>query len=161
MNTYQAIILKCFNDCNGTQHSEIDSYSLNLKDISDKIGLCHNEVKNNIVPLLSIKLLFKNENDIITLNQKFNFNSRKVRIVNNPKDNEMIRKDKIEDDRSAAIEATIIRIMKSTQRIHHNELIKRVLEQLENFKIQIQVIYLINYSRPLKRRLIILLKENL
>jgi len=103
VNTYQAIILKCFNDCNGTQQSEIDSYSLNLKDISDKI----------------------------------------------------------EDDRSAAIEATIIRIMKSTQRIHHNELIKRVLEQLENFKIQIQVIYLINYSRPLKRRLIILLKESL
>ena len=47
--------------------------------------------------------------------------------------------EKIEDDRSHAIEATIVRVMKGAQRLHHNDLVSKVLTQLENFKIQINV----------------------
>ena len=39
-----------------------------------------------------------------------------------------------------AIDGTIIRIMKSKQKLEHNELIKMVLESLDRFKVKIGTI---------------------
>lgn len=70
-----------------------------------------------------------------------------MKLTTHGKNEEIVKKgknllniEKIEDDRSHAIEATIVRVMKGSKKLHHNELVTKVLTQLENFKIQISVL---------------------
>lgn len=150
VNTIQAAILLIFNIFKENEVS--------LQEISQSIGIPNDkELKLLLIPLLTSRIIIKaneinsinntpssqntlSSDDKIKLNQKFTFNSRKIKINYVQKNDEIIRKEKIEDDRSVAVEANIIRIMKSTQRIHHNELVKKVLDQLDNFRVQIQII---------------------
>ena len=74
------------------------------------------------------------------LNEKFSNDGKRIKIVNPLKNEEIVKKEKIEDDRSMAIDGTIIRIMKSKQKLEHNELIKMVLESLDRFKVKIGTI---------------------
>jgi cullin 1 len=141
LNSIQAVILLQFN--------EFREKEVNLKEICTRVGIdSDKELKTYLLPLITSKLLLKCEGsdlgDFIKLNKKFTFNSIRVKILSNPRNEEVIKKEKIEDDRSWAIEATIVRIMKSTQRLHHNELVKRILEQMEHFKVQIHVKISIN-----------------
>ncbi len=132
LNSNQGLILLCFN------HEK----ELSPKQISDKTGIINErDLKSYLNPLVYCKILVKTEDnsEFFKINSKFSFNSKKVKILCTPKNEEIVRKEKIEDDRAWAIEATIVRIMKSTKRLHHNELVKRVLEQMDFFKIQIQV----------------------
>jgi hypothetical protein len=136
-NALQAVILISFN--------KTRSRCVTKNELMEQTGIFdEKDLMSAMEPLFSSRILIKNaidgnNNMEVTLNQKFNFNSKRVKIVNIPKNDELIKKDKIEDDRTNAIDGTIVRNMKFTQRIHHNELIKRVLEQLEKFKIQIIV----------------------
>jgi hypothetical protein len=112
------------------------------------------DLKSALLHLIITKLIIKNSNsntgskitisafsdDKYQLNPKFQHNTKKIKVVSLPKEDEVIKKEKIEDDRSFAIEATIVRVMKSAQRMHHNELINKVLNQLENFKVKIHMI---------------------
>jgi hypothetical protein len=84
--------------------------------------------------------------DSIKLNHNFQNINRRLKLATHGKIEEIIKKgqfklksEKIEDDRSHAIEATIVRVMKGAQKLHHNDLVNKVLTQLENFKIQISV----------------------
>jgi cullin 1 len=140
-NTLQGVILIAFNQCKSQSIYELMSHT----GITDEA-----DFKSAINPLIASKILVKmtdsnlgsgnsNAQEIIGINHKFAFANRRVKITNIPRNEEVIRKDKIEEDRTWAIDATIIRNMKATQKIHHNDLIKRVLEQLDKFKIQIQV----------------------
>lgn len=136
VNCIQAVILLQFN--------EFRENEVNLNLICSRVGIdSDKELKTYLLPLITSKLLLKCEGnesgDFIKLNKKFSFNSMRVKITSNPRNDEIIKKEKIEDDRSWAIEATIVRIMKSTQRLHHNDLVKRILDQMEHFKVQIHV----------------------
>jgi hypothetical protein len=138
VNAIQAVILLLFNDFNETEVS--------FRKILDLSGiLTEKELRNNIQPLLACKILIKcdGSEDLIKLNNKFLHSNRRIKLITPQKNDDIIRKEKIEEDRSWAIEATIVRIMKSEKRLNHNELIKRVLEQMEHFKIQIHVKYYI------------------
>lgn len=158
LNTFQAAILLSFN--------LKDKESLNFKEIQSKLEIKDEDLKANLQNLILAKLIVKiTNNEIINqleannnsfnnnkllisaysedkyfINLKFKNNTKKLKIVSLPKNEDIIRKEKIEDDRSFAIEATIVRIMKSVQRIHHNELINKILNQLENFKVKIHMI---------------------
>lgn len=134
VNTFQAVILLYFNiiKYNEVTFEQLQSYC----------QMTDNDLKQSLITLITSKLIVKTNTGYI-LNNKLNYASKRLKLVNIPKNEDIIRKEKIEDDRSFAIEATIVRVMKSTQRIHHNELINRILQQLENFKVKISVIILI------------------
>jgi len=83
---------------------------------------------------------------MIKVNLSFQNNNRRLKLVTLGKNEDIVKKgkfililEKIEDDRSHAIEAALVRIMKGSQRLQHNELVNKVLTQLENYKIQISV----------------------
>ena len=138
-NTFQASILMLFNEANvgfgrGVDKDEIIK-NLNFEDENDFI--------DGIEPLINIQLIIKKEEGNESkyyLNEKFSNDGKRIKIVNPLKNEEIVKKEKIEDDRSMAIDGTIIRIMKSKQKLEHNELIKMVLESLDRFKVKIRTI---------------------
>jgi hypothetical protein len=149
VNTFQAMILLFFN-----HHKYND---LSCQDFISLLGcgLTYEGIKSYLNPLIANKLILKNttsnsiansnfEQQIETfrLNSKFISNNRKIKMINTAKNKDLIKKEKIEDDRSASIEANIVRIMKSQKRILHNDLINKVLQQLETFKVKINVSYI-------------------
>lgn len=136
LNFIQGLILLSFNK----------KTSNSLGNLIESTGVSNEkELRNFLNPLIYSKILIKNDSDIFVLNSNFNFNSKKVKVLSVPKNEDFCRKEKIEDDRAWVIEAVIIRILKKEKKLHHNELIRQVIEQMEMFKIQIQVI--INKNR--------------
>jgi len=132
VNTLQALILLSF--------KQINQSEANFKEILNLTGIStEKELRNNLQPFFAFKILLKENDNKIRLNHKFVSNSRKIKMITLPRSEEIIKKEKIEDDRSYAIEACIIRIMKSEKKISHNDLINRILEQMDHFIIQIQV----------------------
>lgn len=151
-NTVQVVVLMAFND--------FRYRDVSLKEIMTKIGITQEkDLLTNLSSLLNNNLILKKAQNTFALNKDFTNNSIKVKSAEITNDEKFIRKEKIEDDRSAAIEATIVRVMKSHKRLSHNELIKKVMDQMEHFKIQILVRFKFNF-RLLKRKSIIYLKEN-
>jgi len=133
INTLQSLILLAFN-----QNKKVDA---SFKEILQWTGIStEKELKNNLQPFLTFKILLKENESRFKLNDKFVSNSRKIRMITLPRSEEIIKKEKIEEDRSYAIEACIIRIMKSDKRISHNDLVQKILDQMDHFIIQIQVI---------------------
>lgn len=133
-NTFQAVILIFFNEIGFKK-------SISKKDIINILKFEDEEDFNvSVSPLISSNLLLQVGNDCIALNDKFTNVNKRVRIVNTIKKEEFVKKERIEDDRSMAIDGTIIRIMKSRQRLEHNELVKMVLESLDRFKVKISTI---------------------
>ena len=132
-NTFQAVILVFFNEIGFNK-------SVGKRDIISILKFEDEDDFNvSITPLISIGLLLQVENGF-ALNNKFTNANKRVRVVNIMKSEEYVKKEKIEDDRSMAIDGTIIRIMKSRQRLEHNELVKMVLESLDRFKVKISTI---------------------
>lgn len=134
VNTPQAAILLLYNEptllLNGITPSDIIS----------KLKITQEDLKTLIPPLLGSRIIIKTpENNNFKLNPKFGANSKRIKVINNPKAEDLIRKEKIEDDRAFTIEANIVRIMKSEKRLSHNDLINKLLEQLEIFKVKIHV----------------------
>ena len=71
--------------------------------------------------------------DIFQFNETFTCPMRKIRIPMASLDDNSSTK-RVEEDRSIAIEAAIVRIMKSRKTLQHQQLIAEVLTQLAFFK---------------------------
>jgi cullin 1 len=70
--------------------------------------------------------------DMFTANSKFSSNMRKIRIPMASLDPNLNQK-RVEEDRSTAIEAAIVRIMKARKTLQHQTLLAEVLSQLSFF----------------------------
>uniref|UniRef100_A0A914QGD4 Cullin protein neddylation domain-containing protein n=1 Tax=Panagrolaimus davidi TaxID=227884 RepID=A0A914QGD4_9BILA len=91
----------------------------------------------------SQKILIRNGNeehiendDIFSVNDNFTSKLNRIKIQMIPAKNEIRKKEEIlleiNDDRKHEIEAAIIRIMKSRQKLIHNELITEVTKLLQS-----------------------------
>lgn len=73
------------------------------------------------------------ESDIIVVNENFASNTKRV-VLPMPVLEEAYKKEIVQEDRSIAIEACIVRIMKSRKRLDHQSLVKECLQSLHMFK---------------------------
>ena len=73
-----------------------------------------------------------NTTDSFTANEKFASNMRKIRIPMASLDSSLNTK-RVEEDRTIAIEAAIVRIMKARKTLQHQQLLSEVLAQLNFF----------------------------
>jgi len=80
-----------------------------------------------------------NNTDTFTANAKFSSNMRKIRIPMASLDSSFSTK-KVEEDRTIAIEAAIVRIMKARKTLPHQQLLSEVLNQLSFFNPNPRVI---------------------
>ena len=146
VNNFQAAILDIFN--------KIKFEQISLSEISKILNLNEEDLKENIFPLMfgiDSNLLEKVSNnklgiedsiliaDIIKLNVNFSTKKRILNFANLKKNDQFIRKEKIAGERSSAIEANIVKIMKQYKVLQHHDLVEKVLNCLEKFKINISV----------------------
>jgi cullin 1 len=136
--TLQAIALTAFND----------GVTLGFEELAQKLNLEEAVLKPTMHSLScgKHKLLVKtpasnkiNNTDKFTANKKFTSNMRKIRIPMASLDPSMSTK-RVEEDRSIAIEAAIVRIMKARKTLQHQQLISEVLQQLNFFNPSARVV---------------------
>jgi len=132
LNSYQALILLLFTR----------SETHNLTFIQEATGLDATMVKKLLatLSLSKYKILSKTgdaktiEDDAtFTPNDTFACQHRKIKIPP-PVSEETHNKERVEEDRSIAIEAAIVRIMKMRKTLSHQQLVTEVLTQLAFFK---------------------------
>merc|ERR1719326_699661 len=73
------------------------------------------------------------EGDTFTPNDTFQCPHRKIKIPP-PTSEETHNKERVEEDRSIAVDAAIVRVMKARKQLAHQQLITEVLTQLAFFK---------------------------
>ncbi|GMF25970.1 unnamed protein product [Phytophthora fragariaefolia] len=139
VTTLQAVALLLFNEGEGALSFEAVRESLNLTV----------DVVKRIMHSLSCgkyKLLTKTPagktisiSDQFAVNQTFASPMRKLRIPMASLEESHSQKN-VEEDRSIAIEAAIVRIMKARKTLQHQQLISEVLSQLAFFKPNLKVI---------------------
>lgn len=71
--------------------------------------------------------------DIFAINDNFSSNTKRITLPT-PILEDTYKKEIVQEDRSIAIEACIVRIMKSRKRCDHNSLVQEVISTLQMFK---------------------------
>eukprot|EP00253_Pinus_taeda_P026395 PITA_26395 len=129
VTTYQGAALLLFNNAERLSYSEIKS-QLNLSD-EDIIRLLHS------LACLKHKILIKEPNtksvtqsDYFEFNANFTDKSRKIKIPLPPVDEKKKIIEDVDKDRRYAIDACIVRIMKTRKVLAHAQLVTECVEQL-------------------------------
>uniref|UniRef100_A0A1D1XSE8 Cullin-1 n=1 Tax=Anthurium amnicola TaxID=1678845 RepID=A0A1D1XSE8_9ARAE len=129
VTTYQASALLLFNASDRLSYSEIMS-QLNLTD-DDVVRLLHS------LSCAKYKILNKVPNnktisptDIFEFNSKFTDKMRRIKIPLPPVDEKKKVIEDVDKDRRYAIDASIVRIMKSRKVLGHQQLVMECVEQL-------------------------------
>jgi len=138
-NTYQACLLLLFNNPEPLPFRVICS-SLNLEDtlVKKLIGsFCLPKFRILKKHGVSLQEAEKDktikEDDVFEVNTLFSCNHRKIKIPT-PVLEESHSKERVEEDRSIAIEAAIVRIMKARKALQYNQLVAEVISQLSSFR---------------------------
>ena len=145
VNNFQAAILDLFN--------KAKFENLQLYEISKVLNLHEDDLKENILPFLIgnvtnilekvVKHIDTEDSilisDSVRINSNFSTDKSLINYANYKINESFIRKEKISGERSSAIEANIVKIMKHHKTLHHHDLVEKVLKALEMFKINISV----------------------
>ncbi|KAJ0401354.1 hypothetical protein ATCC90586_001771 [Pythium insidiosum] len=139
VTTLQAVALLLFNDVEGALSFDTVRESLNLsvdvvKRIMHSLSCGKFKVLNKLPAGKTIST-----SDSFEINQTFASPMRKIRIPMASLEESHSQKH-VEEDRSIAIEAAIVRIMKARKTLQHQQLISEVLSQLAFFKPNLKVI---------------------
>jgi len=132
--TYQMCILVLFNSRSTLSFEEIKS-SMQFDDETAKKNLS-SLMTNNAKILEKVNPTGTKQitsEDAFQVNEAFISQLKKV-VLPIPITEEVYKKEKVQEDRSIAIEAAIVRIMKSRKRLSHNELMQEVIANLQFFK---------------------------
>ncbi|XP_066360727.1 cullin-1-like isoform X1 [Miscanthus floridulus] len=129
VTTYQAALLLLFNGSDRLSYSEIVT-QLNLSD-DDVVRLLHS------LSCAKYKILTKepanksiSPNDVFEFNSKFTDRMRRIKIPLPPVDEKKKVVEDVDKDRRYAIDASIVRIMKSRKVMGHQQLVAECVEQL-------------------------------
>ena len=117
-NGVQALILLAFNICEG---------SLNLKTLQNELGIEKQDLSWNLSILVKKSVIvISNDGEKAMLNiDSINRSNNRIEILNE-KIKYIIKDQKIDIDRSYAIEAAIVRVMKKTPKIMHGDLLSKL-----------------------------------
>ncbi|KAF1333797.1 Cullin protein 1, partial [Globisporangium splendens] len=139
VTTLQAVALLLFNDGDGALSFEAVRESLNLSaDVVKRIMHSLSCGKYKVLSKLPAgKTISTSDN--FEVNKAFVSPMRKIRIPMASLEESHSQKN-VEEDRSIAIEAAIVRIMKARKTLQHQQLISEVLSQLAFFKPNLKVI---------------------
>ncbi|CAA7048119.1 unnamed protein product [Microthlaspi erraticum] len=130
VSTHQAALLLLFNTRDIMSYTDIQT-QLNVSD-EDLVRLLHSlscakykilikETKTNIV----------SKTDVFEFNSKFNVGMRRVKIpLPRVDERKKVVEDVVEKDRRYAIDAAIVRIMKGSKLLGHQQLVSECVEQL-------------------------------
>lgn len=140
VSTYQAATLLLFNSSDRLSYSEIMT-QLNLTH-DDLVRLLHS------LSCAKYKILLKepntktvSQNDYFEFNSKFTDRMRRIKIPLPPVDERKKIVEDVDKDRRYAIDAAIVRIMKSRKVLGHQQLVSECVEQLSRmFKPDIKAI---------------------
>jgi len=140
VTTYQAAVLLLFNAEDRLSYNDIKN-QLNLTD-EDIVRLLHS------LSCAKYKILNKDpstkmvgQNDTFEFNTKFTDKMRRIKIPLPPMDEKKKVIEDVDKDRRYAIDASIVRIMKSRKQLPHQQLVLECVEQLGRmFKPDFKVI---------------------
>ena len=134
VNTLQAAAIMAISECDGGK--------VTFKDLSEKLNLQADTLKPLMHSLTcgKYKVISKSSSsskistdDAFEVNVKFKNNNKRIKIPMASLDGNA-NKARVEEDRSATIDAAIVRIMKSRKTLGHQTLVSEVLSQLTFFK---------------------------
>ncbi|KAL9253635.1 Cullin-1-like protein [Drosera capensis] len=140
VTTYQAAVLLLFNSSDRWSYADIVQHS-NLSD-EDIVRILHS------LSCAKYKILDKepatktiSPTNVFEFNHKFTDKMRRIKIPLPPLDEKKKVIEDVDKDRRYAIDASIVRIMKSRKVLNHQQLISECVEQLSrNFKPDFKVI---------------------
>ena len=140
INLFQAAILLLFNEQGSLKYTEI----------RDRLGLPDEDMARNLHSLscAKYKLLLKepenksiNQEDVFTYNEKFTDRMRRIKIPLPQIDDKKKVEADVDKDRRYAIDAAIVRTMKSRKVLPHQQLVLEVVQQLTKmFKPDFKII---------------------
>ena len=147
INTLQASLLMLYNDCE----------SISFNDIMYKLNLIDNKNKNNSKTILKkllhplvfskYKILKKNkktnnidEDDKYSINYNFKSKNNRFKIPIPSLEARQKKDPNIDLNRKFALEASIVRIMKTRKEMNHNDLISEVFKHITLFKPEVKLI---------------------
>jgi cullin 1 len=141
VTTLQAIALASFNGSHDAWMSFSEVQTRTMIDVPVLKKVLHSLAcqKSKVLEKDTATNSIDQHSDKFRVNAEFQSKTRKLRIPMASLE-ESHNPERIEEDRSYAIEAAIVRIMKSRKILSHASLVNEVLIQLQAFKPQVKVI---------------------